>query len=508
MKKLFSVLSMIIVLTLLVGLFTSCVKQQQQDGTSGATQTTPNAGSQTTEPAQKPTLKWLINSSFYDLESDQGYQATLDAAGYNIEFEVLSGTDQLMLIVSSGESYDYVRLNMSQYNMMMSNSALMDITDLIRDYGKNITDAITTLWPATTVDGRIYAIPCTAAQPNSLRYSIVARMDLLKKANVAVPTTLDEFYNALVDLKKAYPDMIPLSNAATSGNGGYYIPNLAGAYKVAGLWQEWDGKIIPIIKHPNLKAYLEYMAKLYREGLLDPEMPALKDADLNAKFTASKVVLCARSWNGVENVTGPLRELIQDVEFDVLPIMKGPDGGRLVQKYTGVGACAAVPVTSKYPVDTIKAINNIIEIDNFTSIAMGVEGVHYTKNSDGSYSLIQPAFNNERINSNVFISGFYREDVYPKMWEARLSKNADLEYIFKAMRQSIDGISEASPVALAPAVTVIDNLSALNSYVRDSLNTIVAGVEKIDYLDEVIKYWDANGGLLVEEFYNNWYYNK
>jgi putative aldouronate transport system substrate-binding protein len=491
-----SVFSILAVLAILTGSLSACSPAPTQEAIDKSTATTG------AEP--KPTLKWLVSSSFYDLEADAGAKITREVSGYNIEFQVISGVEQLMLIISSGESYDYVYLSPANYNLMMNNNALMDITEPLGKYGGNITKSITTLWPATTVNGKIYAIPSTIAQPGSLLNSIVARGDLLDTAGIKVPTTIDGFYETLVAIKKAYPKMIPLTTDAKSGYGGYFVPNLAGAFGITGTWQDVKGTITPIIKHPNLKAYLEYMAKLYKEGLLDVEMPALSSKDKVAKWTSSKSVMMVNGWNGIETAIGALRELEPNMKTAVLPIMIGKDGTQVAEKRSGVGAFGAIPVTSKHPVDSIKALNSIMEMNNFTRIAMGDEGKHYTLNSDGSYKLIQPAFNNERVNSNVFVSGFYREDVYPKMWEARLSKNADLETTFNAFKASIAKIGVDNPVSLAPAVTVVDNMQALDTYVMDALNGIVAGVTPVDQLDKVIAYWDSNGGTKIEKFYNEW----
>lgn len=491
-----SVCSIFAVLAILTGSLSACSPVPTQEAADKPTATTGE------EP--KPTLKWLVSSSFYDLEADAGAKITREVSGYNIEFQVISGVEQLMLIISSGEPYDYVYLSPANYNLMMNNNALMDITEPLDKYGGNIKKAITTLWPATTVNGKIYAIPSTIAQPGSLLNSIVARGDLLDTAGIKVPTTIDGFYETLVAIKKAYPKMIPLTTDAKSGYGGYFVPNLAGAFGITGTWQDVKGTITPIIKHPNLKAYLEYMAKLYKEGLLDVEMPALSSKDKVAKWTSGKSVMMVNGWNGIETAIGALRELEPNMKTAVLPIMIGKDGTQVAEKRSGVGAFGAIPVTSKHPVDSIKALNSIIEMNNFTRIALGDEGTHFSMNSDGGYKLIQPAFNNERVNSNVFVSGFYREDVYPKMWEARLSKNADLETTFNAFKASIAKIGVDNPVSLAPAVTVVDNMQALDTYVMDALNGIVAGVTPVDQLDKVIAYWDSNGGTKIEKFYNEW----
>ncbi|MDL2228891.1 extracellular solute-binding protein [Treponema sp. OttesenSCG-928-L16] len=340
------------------------------------------------------TLKFLIASGYYDLRQDQGYDVAQRVSGYKIDYEMLSGTEQLMLIISSGEPYDYVYLNNANYNLLMKEGALTDITDILKQHGSNITQAITTVWPATTVNGRIYAIPSTVAQPNALQQSIVYRKDLTDKAGISVGTTPDEFYNMLVKIKAAYPDKIPLAVGNDVGIGGYFVNNIASAFGLRGLWQEENGVVLPLVKHPGLKPYMEYMIKLYKAGLIDPEMPALKQSDSQNKWASGQAVVLYSGWNGIETPIGALKELEPQMKYDVLPLLKDARGNFTAEARSGVGAYAGVPITSKYPVDTIKAINNQIELKNFTEIALGIEGVHYTL-KDGVYYPIQPAFNKD-----------------------------------------------------------------------------------------------------------------
>lgn len=447
------------------------------------------------------TLKFLIASGYYDLETDLGVQACRRVAGYNLEYEQINGTEQLMLIISSQQPYDYVYLNQANYNLMMSEEALMDITDLLNEYGQEILAAFPTTWPATTVDGRIYAIPSPAAQPDSLTNSIIARKDLLDAIGITeYPTDLEGFIKMLEDIKAAYPDMTPLTASAN-----YIFANISSHFNVQGLYQLIDGKVTCIVDNPNLKAYIECMRDLYARKLIDAEMPALTANDMRAKFSSSKAVLSYQGWSGCETPLGALRQLVPDMEYAVLPLLEDENGQVHAQVKYGVTAYGAIPVTSEHPAETIQAINNMIKIDNFTEIVLGIEGTHYEKLENGRLAPIQPAFNNDKVNSNVLVSGFYREVEYPTMWEVRLAKNADLQDVFYKMRDSLLDGGERSPVALAPAVTVVDNKATLEQKINDTLIAIIAGTQGIEELDTLKTYWDKNGGAEIIKFYNEWY---
>jgi hypothetical protein len=93
------------------------------------------------------------------------------------------------------------------------------------------------------------------------------------------------------------------------------------------------------------------------------------------------------------------------------------------------------------------------------------------------------------------------------MWLGRLQKDVDMEKAYYVMKDSVQGKGVRSPITLAPPPN-IDNVNALNTYVRDGLINIVSGVKPISFLNEMIKYWDDNGGKNLTDFYNAWYYKK
>ena len=453
-------------------------------------------------------LTFLITSPTYDIEGDVTVQAVRRISGYKVNYEQLNGTEQLSLIISGEKDaaqYDFINLNKSRYNLMMSNEALADITDLLDEYGPNIKKAYSTLWPAVTVDGRIYAIPSTAAQPNSLNASIMARKDLLDAIGYTedkLPRTLDGFIQMLRDVKAAYPDKVPLTMAK-----GYIITPITSAYNVLAEqapYQYMDGHVISVLSNPNLEKYLETMRMLYKEELIDIEMPALDATTASNKWASGQAVMLYASWKGCDPYIAAMRELFPEMDYEILPLLEDENGKVHAQVYYGVGSYGGFPVTSKHLVDTIKAINNMMEDANYKELVLGVEGVHW-EYRDGSIYPIQPAFNDEKNNSNSFLGGLYREDVYPIYWEVRLKKNNDIERCFYGMRGSLLDGGEQSPTAIAPTVTVVDNLNALEARISDTLVAIVSGSEEMSALEELRTYWNNNGGDKVVEFYDTWY---
>lgn len=460
---------------------------------------------------EKTVLKWLISTSTADFQKDHGYgvaERIANELGCEIEFELINGTEQLMLIISSGQAYDYVYLSSGNYKKMMEEEALMDLTDLLAQYGNNITESITTLWPAVTVDGGIYAIPSTAAQPDSVRYSIVARQDLLDKIGWTtdkLPKTLDGFTQMLRDIKAAYPEMIPLTGSKDCGYGAL-ISNIASAFGIEtggnlAPYQLVDGNVTFITDNPKVNEYLTYVKGLFDEGLIDAEWNAQTLADSRNKWIGNQAVLSYNSWNGFAIDT--MYELYEGMEFSTLPLLEDENGKVHVQVYSGVGAYGGIPVTAEHPAESIQVINALMDWDNHLEMGLGVEGVHYSKTEDGGFLAIQPAFSEEKNISNVFIAGFYREDIYPTYWEVRLQKNAYMQRFFYEQRAlQLDG-GRRSPVAIAPA-TGVEAQTSLETAVKESLMATMCGGSMEDF-EKVVKKWHAEGGEDVVAFYDAWY---
>lgn len=58
-------------------------------------------------------------------------------------------------------------------------------------------------------------------------------------------------------------------------------------------WYDIDGTYTHRIKHPQITAYLEYMQKLYKEGLMDNDMPINTADNAKEKFASANAVACA-----------------------------------------------------------------------------------------------------------------------------------------------------------------------------------------------------------------------
>jgi N,N'-diacetylchitobiose transport system substrate-binding protein len=140
---------------------------------------------------------------------------------------------------SDSETPDVVEVGNTQAPTFTSAGAFSDVSSELPDWGGD--DLLKGFIEAAQVDGKTYAVPYYAGS----KY-IFYRKDLFQAAGIAVPTTMDEFVQAAIDLKKANPDPANFS--------GFWFPGQDWRNGVAFVWDaggdlavkdgdEWKGDL-------------------------------------------------------------------------------------------------------------------------------------------------------------------------------------------------------------------------------------------------------------------------
>ena len=228
------------------------------------------------ENAEKPVLRILGYNASFDPNADPIAKEIEDTTGYHVEYFMLpaeNADEKLNVELSSSSNYDIVMLLASQYHKLVGQGALLPLDDLIEEYGGNIKAAIQPeTWKSCQLNGVTYALPYRKEYTKDVTDFIMVRKDLLDAINVPIPTTLQEFYDALVAVKAAYPDMIPFtgpgSTEAMAGSSGTISPTINSAFGIYTNWQEVDGRLVNVVEQPRLKEDLDFLRKLYSEGLI------------------------------------------------------------------------------------------------------------------------------------------------------------------------------------------------------------------------------------------------
>lgn len=158
------------------------------------------------------------------------------------------------------------------------------------------------------VDGHIYTLPRGIPRNDSEngggRY--FWNTAWLEEVGRPVPSTVDEFYDAVIAIKEARPEVIPISGVYGFRKVHAFFMNAFGmksnhtAVDLMDNLNVVDGRIVFTFAHPNYRPYLEYMRRLYEEGLLDQEYFSQTNAQLVAKAQQDRYFMFSfGSQNGI-----------------------------------------------------------------------------------------------------------------------------------------------------------------------------------------------------------------
>ncbi|MGX7031073.1 extracellular solute-binding protein [Vagococcus zengguangii] len=230
------------------------------------------------------------------------FQDYAEKTGINWTFTTPPNADfstKLNLALASGDLPDVIfaassnNLTASMEMEYGGQGTLIPLESLIDEYMPNLSKLMdeneNIRKSLTTPDGHIYSLPAIQTRSTSIwpRWPMWYNGEWLEALNVKErPKTTDEFYDLLVRMRDEDPngngkkDEIPLVDVQLDNSR----PWLMAAFGLTELGIEnMDGKAVYTPITENYKAFLEYMHKLYTEGLLDPETYSQAQEQVKAK---------------------------------------------------------------------------------------------------------------------------------------------------------------------------------------------------------------------------------
>ncbi|MDR6879714.1 extracellular solute-binding protein [Bacillus sp. 3255] len=316
-----------------------------------------------------------------EIERLTGIKAKLEkpASDYN---------QKLMAAVSSGEKYDLLQVSKELMNTLTAQGILMPLTDQVKA-SKTLQDPDvlpTQEWDQVkTKDGQIYGV-FSKFQGGTMP---IVRADWLKKLNLPEPKTFDDYYKVLKAFTEQDPDGNGKKDTYGLSTAGMY--ELQGFFSGAGLKQRYvekDGKLdVPYSTDAAIPVY-EWLNKLYKEGILDPNFATNDTGKMRNLFLADRVGMITYwdAWVGMLNNTRKLAD--NNTAFDAkgLPGIAGADGKYMLRR--GDPDVWVIPVNAQSPKTAFEFIEWWHSKDGIVLGSMGIKDTDYTENG-GKYELTQ-----------------------------------------------------------------------------------------------------------------------
>ncbi|MDD9271358.1 extracellular solute-binding protein [Paenibacillus sp. GCM10023248] len=504
----------VMLLTLAASLsVTSLVACSAKSETPAGSAAPSSAAPAATANGPKPELKSLQIWQKDDYNTYPVAKYLEQKTGYKVQYDMLpqdKAADKLNILIASGEPYDAVTTGggtdfKALYADYAKKGALTDLGPLIDKYGPNIKAAVDpAVLEAAKVDGKLYAIPTKTISFAS--ESLYVRQDWLDKVGMKAPTTLDE----LVAVLKAFKEKDPGGNGdknipLTIKGDAMFINNIVGAFGMPTFWNDVNGKLTPRVLDPAYKDYVTFANDLFKQGLLDKEFAANKDATAKEKFSSGKAGMMMLHWADVPAVNDALVKNNPNAKAAFIPALKGKDGKVGLNAATGFDRITFIPKASKHPEDAIKWMNAKLESETFRTMAIGEENKHYTL-KDGAYLPIQPIFTDERNQANNFLMGTDDKN-YPTYWQARVRKDPRLFDAWNFMNTIEPANTRIKdPLGFAPYLPEFSkNFQQLNTMVGDYTTKLIFGAEPISGIEAFQAKFKAAGGDASYKEVNDWY---
>lgn len=323
-----------------------------------------------------------------------GYKEIFNKTGVKVNMEpvpIASYVDKKKVLIATNNLPDVIHVNFQDLRDFASSGVFLPISDyasLTPNFNKLIER-----YPDLKkfmMNGKFYGFPVMGEDVFRMGAVPVIRTDLLKKHNLKTPDTFDELYTVLKKLKEIYPQSYPWT--ARYHNLGIFLQNTA--YPMgSGLISMSAGAVLPYFdpkvnggsyvfgpSTPEFKRMLEFYARAYKEGILDPDYATNTPQQWTEKLTTGKAFFAydnpsiAINWNKAIKVIDP------NAKFEPIPIMKNFDGERrnnFYQKHWWDSQIFAISAKTKNPEVIVKLFDWMYGPEGYEVTNWGAKGQTY-----------------------------------------------------------------------------------------------------------------------------------
>lgn len=272
--------------------------------------------------------------------------------------------------------------------------AFVDLNEYIWDAEKypNLSQMNKNVADTLTVDGKLIAIPRTR---DIGRYGLSYRQDWADKLGIEEPKTVEDVYNMLYKFTYEDPD----------GNGkndtfGMEMTSYTGPFDIVQTWfgvgngwAEVDGKLIPVHMQPEYKEALDWLKKVYEDGLM-PSDWAVRTTDTwsnGCKTGESGVYIDVmdggrRIWDYFtkeESYTASVANPDEPASMNLLGAINGKT--LATSGYNGFFTLSASTCDTPEKVEAaLTLLDRLNDNDIRLLVEYGIEGINWEKDADGN----------------------------------------------------------------------------------------------------------------------------
>lgn len=448
------------------------------------------------------------------------YQNLYEKTGIRINFVAVPSSDyetKKSLVLSTNDMVDVMQVAQKDLNFYASEGIFVNLSEHEAELENFFTVASEVPAVKTTyIDGNAYAFP-TLARWDMLRGSaLILRKDILDALEIDIDSikTYDDFYDVLVQVKAAYPDMIPF----IARNGASGLMNNIGYSLGAGYGATFDPqaeKWIYQAARPEMKDVLDYLNKMYAEGLLDPDYATVSSGDWQQKMANNQGFAYFDNINFANTNLAALKGLVPEAEWSVITTPENSFGySRAI--YTNPHQMDKLWVISSKTdkLDAILKLFNYLYTDEACDMLnLGTEGVDFYRDENGDCFLMDEVI--EKYSTDgAFVKTAMQAICGNAAYETFIPYADNRAYFIQVPEHQM---AWYETIQNDPAFTYPVNPPPLSEDERDEISEMAADVETIakemidklimgldpmDSFDSYAQRMQSAGSTRIEEIYN------
>lgn len=534
MKK----LSILLLSLIMAGTMTlaACSKNEDPNAPSDESANSENQTAPGTYPIvkEKITLKGLIvgHSRVEDYNTNEFTKWYEERTNIHVDWEVApqeNAEQKLNLVLASGELPDIIfgfTVTPAQEMIYGEQGIFVDLAPLIEKYGPNTKKMFAEMpqikAASTLPGGQIFGLPqVNDCYHCSMNFRSWIYKPWLDKLGLKMPTTTDEYYEVLKAFKTKDPngngkaDEIPLATTPRATGGGLenFLMN-AFTYSNKYITDKLvlkNGKIDTVFDKPEWRMGIEYIHKLYKEGLIAPEsftMDANQLKSLTIKNNEIVVGSVEASGAGVF-MTDVHGKDTRWADYVAMEPLKGPNGLRNAawNPYpvpNGQWANFIITNANKHPEISMRWADGLYEQDATLRSVFGQEGVHWKwlggKESGKLGMNGKPALWERIQNMNAAVQNItwqqrgisFRSSEFWGGELADMENNLDQVLLYRETKRAMEPFKQPLETIVPPlffneqqASELADLTKTINDYVMEMFARFVIG--DVD----ITKEWDS-----------------
>ncbi|MDR6552520.1 extracellular solute-binding protein [Paenibacillus qinlingensis] len=426
-------------------------------------------------------------------DSNAAVKYLQDKLGVQLEYNIYTSDtykEKLRVQIASGDIPDIFSWNsMDGFIVgMIKSGQLVPVDELLDKYPnlKKHKD-----YEFAKYEGKTWAFanvrnPMTTAVP-------LIRQDWLDNLGLKAPTTIDELY----EVAKAftYNDPDKDGKKDTYGIQISYANNDFGnlwgfqqAYGIQDSWIKQDGKYVPNFATPVYKEYLTWLAKAFKEGLIDPDFAVTDGKTANAKVTnKNQAGIYVSDMDRINEFEAYAQANPKSALVPFEPV-KGPHGDQ------GIGArvnYGGLYIPKKTAEDKAK-LDKLMEWldwgagpEGMNFYTYGVEGVHYTMKDN------KPAPINGMFNRDVPAAFLYAKQIQPteETYLRRERTEATQQIIVDGNKKLEKYLKMPNASATVYSPTGSKYGAEANTFINTNIVKVIMGTVDVKDWDGIVKQW-------------------